>query len=219
MKVDYSIGAPVFAGIYRNINADWRRFAYLRAWIKPDGSRRNLAVMLKESSGKIWHFNYPLSGTKSEVLTIPFQDFRLYLGSGEMDLKEINQLILYLTKGTGENGSGSIYLDNFEVLISPATSLDFSLTPMMPEKFALFQNYPNPFNRVTAISYQLLTSSEIELSLFDLLGRKIKTLVQQKQNAGDYSIDCDASELASGIYLYQIRAGDFVQAKKMILIR
>lgn len=83
----------------------------------------------------------------------------------------------------------------------------------------LRQNYPNPFNPLTTITYQLPKSSNVELSIYNLLGQKIKSLFFQKQQAGKYQIKWDASDLASGIYYYKIKAGEFRQVKKMVLMR
>ncbi|MCP4311099.1 MAG: T9SS type A sorting domain-containing protein [Bacteroidetes bacterium] len=80
---------------------------------------------------------------------------------------------------------------------------------------ALAQNFPNPFNLSTVIKYQLAVDSMVQLAIYDLLGREIKTLVQQYQNSGEHSISFDASELASGIYIYKLKAGPIEQSRKM----
>ena len=85
--------------------------------------------------------------------------------------------------------------------------------------FILFQNYPNPFNPVTKISWQSLTSGWQTIKIYDVLGREIKTLVNEEKPAGDYEIEFDASKLPSGIYFYQLKAGDYVETKKMTLIK
>ena len=77
-----------------------------------------------------------------------------------------------------------------------------------PERFALKQNYPNPFNPKTMISYQLAINSDVDLSIYNLLGQKVITLVNKKQSAGKYTVQWDATGFASGIYLYRIVAGD-----------
>jgi hypothetical protein len=100
-----------------------------------------------------------------------------------------------------------------------------------PHDFMLKQNYPNPFNPSTVISYQLPVNSQVELSIYNLLGQKISTLVSEKQSAGIHKINWDASGLVSGVYLYRLEAGYpstsfpnksgqvFVQSKKLILMR
>ena len=88
-----------------------------------------------------------------------------------------------------------------------------------PQKFALLQNYPNPFNPTTAISYQLSAFSHVNLKVFDMLGRKVATLVKEVKPAGTYNLQWDASNFPSGIYFYQLTAGGFTQIKKMVLVK
>jgi hypothetical protein len=88
-----------------------------------------------------------------------------------------------------------------------------------PKKFALMQNYPNPFNNSTVINYQLPKTSEVELSIYNLLGQKVKTLVSEKQPAGNYNVEWDATGFASGIYLNRISTDDFVETKKLVLLK
>jgi len=90
---------------------------------------------------------------------------------------------------------------------------------VLPTRFALHQNYPNPFNPTTVISYQLSTVSDVELSVYNLIGQKVAILVSEKQNAGLHDLEWDAGGFASGVYLYRIKAGAFVDVKKMILIK
>lgn len=85
--------------------------------------------------------------------------------------------------------------------------------------FKLVQNYPNPFNPNTKIRYSLPHYSNVLIKVFDILGREVATLINQDQPAGDYSIDFNASNLPSGIYLYKLQAGNYIDTKKMILIK
>ena len=89
----------------------------------------------------------------------------------------------------------------------------------VPAEFQLYQNYPNPFNPETNISYRLATSGKVTLEIFDLLGQKIQTLVDEEQAAGVHEISFTANNLSSGIYMYHLRSNGFVQSKKMILLR
>jgi len=92
-------------------------------------------------------------------------------------------------------------------------------SPTVPSEFVLEQNYPNPFNPSTIISYQLPTNSFVTLNVYDILGREVKTLVNQDEQAGVHSLTFDASSLPSGVYLYRIQAGRFSVTKKMLLIK
>ncbi len=90
-----------------------------------------------------------------------------------------------------------------------------------PEKFELAQNYPNPFNPTTIIAYQLPMASDVKLEVFDVLGRKVATLVNAKQEAGSYVANFNASayNLTSGVYFYRLQAGNFTETKKMMLVK
>jgi len=89
----------------------------------------------------------------------------------------------------------------------------------IPSEYALHQNYPNPFNPSTAIKYALPSESDVKIEIFDLLGRKLAEILNEKQSAGVYSINFDASEFSSGIYLYRLTANGTILSKKMILLR
>jgi photosystem II stability/assembly factor-like uncharacterized protein len=89
----------------------------------------------------------------------------------------------------------------------------------IPDRFSLSQNYPNPFNPSTKISYDLPLSGFVKLMIYDVMGKVVQTLVNQKQNAGTYEVNWDASSFPSGVYFYKLQAGDFVETKKLVLIK
>jgi hypothetical protein len=89
----------------------------------------------------------------------------------------------------------------------------------IPTCFYLSQNYPNPFNTATAISYQLPTNNRVRLEIYNLLGQKVATVVDSKQQTGYRSVVWDASEVSSGPYFYKLTAGDFTGTRRMILLR
>jgi photosystem II stability/assembly factor-like uncharacterized protein len=88
-----------------------------------------------------------------------------------------------------------------------------------PVNFFLFQNYPNPFNLTTNIGYSLLVTGQVQLKVFDILGREIETLVNAYQNAGSYVIQFYNNRLSSGIYFYRLSSGNYFVTKKMVLIK
>ena len=88
-----------------------------------------------------------------------------------------------------------------------------------PSKFELSQNYPNPFNPTTTIRFSLPAAGNVKLTLFDILGQEIKTLANEFKEAGVHTLNFDAQNLNSSIYLYRIEAGSFVQTRKMILVK
>ena len=94
----------------------------------------------------------------------------------------------------------------------------------IPAKYALHQNYPNPFNPITTLRYELPENGLVNIIIYDMLGKQVKTLINQTQDAGYRSIIWDATNdygkpVSAGIYLYQIQAGKYMQTKKMVLLK
>jgi hypothetical protein len=89
----------------------------------------------------------------------------------------------------------------------------------VPFTFALHQSYPNPFNPTTTITYTLPKTSKVTLSIYDILGREVSVLVNEKRDAGVHEVKFDGSGLASGVYLYRLQAGNFVQTRKLLLLK
>ncbi|MBK8554120.1 MAG: T9SS type A sorting domain-containing protein [Ignavibacteria bacterium] len=94
-----------------------------------------------------------------------------------------------------------------------------TISSEIPEHFYLSQNYPNPFNPVTKINYSIVKAQNVVLKVYDVLGSEVATLVNTKQNAGIYSVDWDAGRYPSGIYFYNLSAGDFTETRKMMLVK
>jgi hypothetical protein len=86
-------------------------------------------------------------------------------------------------------------------------------------KYYLAQNYPNPFNPSTVITYSIPASSNVVINVYNVIGELIKTLVNQYQEAGIYKVNFDARDLSNGIYFYKIQSGNFVEIKKMLLLK
>ena len=126
-----------------------------------------------------------------------------------------------LTSKTGEDyilkGSGEIILPSVERFL-------LNKEPVVPTAFTLHQNIPNPFNPITYLRYDLPSDAYVTLTIFDMLGREVTQLVSAHQDAGFKSLQWDAKDsmggpVSAGIYLYQIQAGNFVQTKKMVLLK
>jgi len=97
--------------------------------------------------------------------------------------------------------------------------LDIDDIDEIPSGFTLKQNYPNPFNPSTIINYELPITSYATLTIYNILGKRVTTLVSEKQQSGNYQVEWNAAELSSGIYIYTLKAGDFIETKKMILMK
>ena len=101
----------------------------------------------------------------------------------------------------------------------PPTGIEDDLLTQKPTEYKLSQNYPNPFNPNTTIEFIIPRSSLVKLSVYDILGKKVSTLVNEEKPAGSYKVDFNVANLPSGVYFYKIKAGNFVQTKKMIFMK
>ena len=166
------------------------------------------------SGGSEWISIEPLSGI---VAADASTDIMLNVDASSLDAGYYNAFI-YIMSNDPDDGSVFIPLS---VTVNGMSSEDDAL---LPEEFALYQNYPNPFNPVTTLRYDLPENSMVNIKVYDMLGREVRTLVNQVQDAGFKSIIWDATNdygksVSAGIYLYQIQAGDFMQTEKMVLLK
>ena len=90
---------------------------------------------------------------------------------------------------------------------------------VLPEQSIIIGNFPNPFNAITTIRFALPEPQFVNLTIYDLLGRKIRTLVDEHKQAGNHSITFDARNLSTGVYFYRLRAGNAVETKRMVLLK
>ena len=159
----------------------------------------NMGFEIQRNSSATWETIGFIEGkgTTSEITNYQFFN----------DLSELNNSInlKYRLKQIDFNGVFS-YSDIVEV-------------EFVPENYSLSQNYPNPFNPSTSISFTITKSTFVTLKIFNILGSEITTLVNQVTPSGKYEIKFDAKNLPSGIYLYTITAGEFVDTKKMLLMK
>ncbi|HIF28625.1 MAG TPA: T9SS type A sorting domain-containing protein [Candidatus Marinimicrobia bacterium] len=123
--------------------------------------------------------------------------------------------------GGGNSGGGFSYSRT-----AVTTSVDIITDDgsVLPVAYALHQNYPNPFNPVTTLRYNLPENRLVNIIIYDMLGRRVKTLINQNQDAGHKSVTWDATNdfgkpVSAGIYLYQIQAGEYISTKKMVLLK
>jgi len=105
------------------------------------------------------------------------------------------------------------------VLDTTLVSVEGKNGKKIPENFSLEQNYPNPFNPSTTISWQSFMGTRQTIKVFDVLGNEIATLIDEYKPEGNYEIEFHASNLPSGIYFYQFKAGPFIETKKMVLMK
>ena len=184
-------------------------------------------------------WNYYISWTGGNPMKYPESWFWYYHGENVMALTYED---MYQCSGTGNfDITANAILRGVMGYMNIPTSVDDNQT--YPDEFVLYQNYPNPFNPTTKIKYnipsvilssskddesgvtlrlrQLTDQSDIKVTLkvYDVLGNEIATLVDEQKKAGYYEVEFAATQLASGVYFYRLQAGNFIQTKKMLLLR
>jgi photosystem II stability/assembly factor-like uncharacterized protein len=113
------------------------------------------------------------------------------------------------------SGKNSLLLKNINGGVTQFNFYEIDI----PADYSLSQNYPNPFNPVTKINYSLALSGKAIMKIYDVLGREIRTLVNEYKQAGNHTVEFNAAGLASGVYIYQLRADEYLKAKKMLLVK
>ncbi len=161
---------------------------------------------------------------ESEIL-LQSKQFPITIIPGNLGPDFSQQIVLNEITGNEVVASHRLETAHPIVLQNPRVhKLRLSISDAIPETFSVFQNYPNPFNPETVINYQLSITTEVTLTVFDMLGRKVRTLLKGQQVAGSYEItwdgrDASGKPVASGVYLYRVSAGDLQITKRMILLR
>jgi hypothetical protein len=191
-------------------------------------------------------YKYQIPNDSSELTTVPAKGFILFWADGKPDMGALHLSFKLAIEGeqiglVQNYENRVIFLDSLtyrkqKTDISFGRYIDgsdhwYALNVPTPLKsniyndeylkgtIALYQNYPNPFRSKTVISYQLLVISNIELCVYDPMGRKINTLVKGIQQPGRYEVEWDAEGMAQGIYFYELKTGQSRQVRKMIRIK
>jgi hypothetical protein len=162
-----------------------------------EGESASVDVSINGTSAGTLTFN----GTSSAFVTVSLNGATLNAGANSI---------------TFSNASGRIGIDSMNLFEVVTTSVEFE---DMPSGFALSQNYPNPFNPTTNISFVLPQASNVKLTVFNVLGQQVAVLAQGMYTSGMHTLNFNAANLASGTYIYRIEAGNFVEMRKMLLIK
>lgn len=174
----------------------------------------NINMKLEQSDGSV---DTELQATVSEAntweeLTFDYADY--FDGNFEVEFDVIAIMPNFFPDG--EPGEQVFYWDNVDFVI--ATSID-GITEETPGGFKLEQNYPNPFNPSTVIDFNLPSSSQVMLSVYNTAGQRVAVLAQGTYTSGQHSIQFDASNLTSGIYMYRLETDNYTAVRKMTLIK
>ncbi len=199
----------------------------LQCYVYGDGSRNQFRFSLREVDGQ----GYPLEVSK--WVTLDWYGWKLvewdlsdpnsvgtWLGNEIMDGKSYYVDSFQLTHDEGGTLSGKIYVDNLRAVKKSAEPVGVhDQRPTLALSFQLLQNYPNPFNPGTTIPFELSMAGHVTLTVYDLLGRLVATLVDEKLIAGHYEIPFDGRQLASGVYFYRLEFAGEVKHRSMVLVK
>ncbi len=179
--------------VMRSIRFSWQRAE------DPDGDAVRYTVLISSDRGATWESHGPVTDTSLQVQS-PAQNPGLYFW--------------LVTATDGELASTSLEVFRFDIV-------DITHAPeeIASGSFSLSQNYPNPFNPATAISYQLSAASEVNLKVYDLLGREVASLAEGYRSAGSHTVQFDAAGFPTGVYICRLVAGTFTAHRKMLLMK
>jgi Secretion system C-terminal sorting domain len=165
------------------------------------------------------NFNLHFTDQQIDGFNISGDNIRAkYWDSQSGDWKEVSNVSVNLNTGTVNFNLATV--SNYVILTSSSiTSIEDGTENTLENNYKLKQNYPNPFNPSTSIAYQLSNSGFVSLRIFDLLGKEVAIIVNEQQSAGNYSVNFDGSSLTSGMYFYELKSGNFVQIRKMMLLK
>jgi hypothetical protein len=226
----------LYGGAPRNVIFDTSYFLQVYVW--GDGSRNKLRFAIDEGDGTAWP-NHEVS----KWTVIDWYGWRLvewnlkdpnsvgtWIGNGVLDFPKYRIDSFQMTDSPGSLVYGRIYVDNLRLAKKSIVSGIESEQQNIPNDFVLYQNYPNPFNPTTKIRYAIPLSGGargglVTLKVYDILGNEVATLVDEYKPAGKYEVEFNTAEtrhgvsLPSGVYFFQLKAGDFITSKKMILMK
>jgi uncharacterized delta-60 repeat protein len=181
----------------------WKFEVYVTGQSQGSGTGYDfLTIRYDENGNDIWHNQYASSGNVEDVATkLTLRDnFGYVFAAGRIN-----------------NDYGIVQISNRSW--TPVNNFSLKGDNGIPNEFSLAQNYPNPFNPSTVISYGLSNDAYVVITVYNLLGKKISSLVNEFQPAGSYNVTFNAANLPSGTYIYTIKAGSYVSSKKMVLMK
>ena len=206
---------------YRNVNIDGNSFT----GIVLDDASSSLSFTIHNQSGYSQPYTYVLSDENgwfnvfSDTITInAYEDFTVTL-EPTVQLDSVISLTMDIWPIHHEYALKSMNYD-----VHHDDSVLSEMEPNIPTEYALFHNYPNPFNPITTLRYDLPVDALVNITVYDMMGRVVRTLVNMEQTAGYRSVIWDATnntgqQVSAGLYLYTIETGEFRQTKKMVLLK
>lgn len=222
LVINYMIGdpEPPYAGIFTNLFDDLSGTEFLHFWMKPDGSGRQLAILLHEESTRYWQYDLTISDVNSGLRDISLGEFYTSDSSTEMNISAIDKISFNILQGSGSMGSGDLYFDDiYFSLPAKIVGIDQHENENLPIDYTLRQNYPNPFNPETTIVFSVPQAQIVKLAVYNISGQLVKELLNGWTSAGSHKLTWNAVDFASGLYFYRIEASDYTAVRKCIILK
>jgi photosystem II stability/assembly factor-like uncharacterized protein len=195
--------------------ANWS--SYILSYSFSDGSIREIHMINSQTGWFVSANNGPSWLAKTTNGGVNWQDQTPEAQSGTFSgfysMSIVNDSVAYVV-GNASNTLSYVY----KTTTGGVTAIDNTNSEKITN-FYLAQNYPNPFNPATLIKYQILKASDVTIKVYDILGREVRTLVNEYKSPGSYNVTFNAANLSSGIYIYQMKAGNYVSSKKLVLMK
>lgn len=200
----------------------------MQSYFYGDGNNSNFRFCIDEYTGTAWGDHEVSKWTTVDWHGWKLVEWKLndpdevgiWIGDGNLTGQYFRIDSYQLTKTLESQISGVIYFDDLravkKVFGASGTDDEHSTTPA---SYFLSQNYPNPFNPATVINYQLPSAGNVIINVYDLLGNKIAILLDEYKQAGRYKVEFNAEALSSGVYFYQMLTDNYIDTKKMILVK
>jgi aminopeptidase N len=196
---------------------------FMNAWIyQPNHPLYQNGYNFVNTSGSTWRINFLAKQTQTGFFPIPIEIKFSFTTGADTTVRVMNSVNNQLFSFYFNRQPTAVVFDpNDMIVIKTATlsvGVEENLT-MTPNNFELYQNIPNPFNPVTNINYDVPKNAHVKLVVYDLLGKEIKTLVNENKTEGKYTISFNGMNLPSGVYLYRLETDNFVSVKKMLMVK
>lgn len=221
LKLDYGVGGDFnyTAIVEKEIDQNYNGGNFLTFWLQGDASKHDMEIRLYDQDRQYWRYTFALDSDTPGVKAIPLGEFS-NIRNLDLDLSSLSKIRLTIRTGQGDDGAGVLYFDDIKFSETAPSAVTNNQDGTKPARFELTQNFPNPFNLSTNISYTIPVQSRVQLSVYNLKGQLVQKLVDDLMEAGSYTETWNASEhLSSGVYFYQLEAGQFAMVKKSLLTK
>jgi|WetSurMetagenome_2_1015567.scaffolds.fasta_scaffold10674_2 aminopeptidase N len=196
---------------------------FYNAWLyQPNHPLYQNGYNFTNIGGGQWRINFLAKQTQSGFFPIPIEIKFSFSTGSDTTVRVMNSVNNQLFSFYFNRQPTGVVFDPSSQIVIKTASLVMGIEQngnISPDKYELYQNEPNPFNPVTNINYDIPKNSHVKLVVYDLLGKEIKTLVNENKTAGKYSVSFNGMNLSSGVYLYRIETDNFSQVKKMMMVK